>query len=395
MNCSANLPSAIFLKRAISFSIGLMSRYFSSLWHSGAFCCLLTCGKRRIRLCHQLGEFLEFAAAPALRHAAEAGHALRHIGLEADALLLAVIADVDAGRDLLVDHMAYRLVHLGGHLLGVECLAGFLAHQQVGQLLVARQAADMGGQNAVPAEDHERVSSALYGRTICFALQRQPSAGIIRIVLGGKHNGDRRSACGRTETRLTRWAKSHATTISPPMSCKRNLDAGRANKPAYIDARGTYDLWPARRPGGALRRRAARPRRQARGARADGAHRHHRLADRVSRLPQGRHHRGAGQHAADRGRLPLHAGRQPRQMPGGVGGAVSEIREAHQAKPRPRARHRLRRQSARLPAVRGSHRRRRAGRLHRADHLRRHGVLALHLGLHRQAEGRGACAMPA
>ena len=60
--------------------------------------------------------------------------------------------------------------------------------------------------------------------------------------------------------------------------------------------------------------------------------------------------------------------------------------------PGPRARHRLRRQSARLPAVRGCHRRGRAGALHRADNLRRHGVLALHLGLHRQAEGRRACA---
>ena len=61
-------------------------------------------------------------------------------------------------------------------------------------------------------------------------------------------------------------------------------------------------------------------------------------------------------------------------------------------KPGPRARHRLRRQSARLPAVRRRHRRRRAGGLHRADHRRRHRVLALHLGLDRQAERRGACA---
>ena len=55
MNCSANLPSAIFLKRAISLSSGLRSRYFNSFWHSGAFCCLLTCGKRRIRLATSSG----------------------------------------------------------------------------------------------------------------------------------------------------------------------------------------------------------------------------------------------------------------------------------------------------------------------------------------------------
>ena len=58
--------------------------------------------------------------------------------------------------------------------------------------------------------------------------------------------------------------------------------------------------------------------------------------------------------------------------------------------PRPRSRHRLRRQPAGLSPVRGRHRRRRARRLHRADHRRRHGVLALHVGLDRQAEGRGA-----
>ena len=45
----------------------------------------------------QLRELLELAAAPALGDAAEAGHALRHVGLEADPLLLAVVADVDAG----------------------------------------------------------------------------------------------------------------------------------------------------------------------------------------------------------------------------------------------------------------------------------------------------------
>jgi hypothetical protein len=52
--------------------------------------------------------------------------------------------------------VAHRTVHLRSHFLRIELFAGFLAHQQIGQLLVARQAADMGGQNAVPAEDHAR-----------------------------------------------------------------------------------------------------------------------------------------------------------------------------------------------------------------------------------------------
>ena len=196
------------------------------------------------------------------------------------------------------------------------------------------------------------------------------------------------------QARMGPWAKPTSPTrlqfrrrrLEEQSRCRPRQQAG-----LYRRARPVH-LRPARRSRRAFFRRAARPRHPARGARADGAARHHRLADRVSRLSQGRHHRRAGQHAAHRRRLPLHAGRQPRQVPGGVGGAVSEIRKAHQGVARPRARHRVGQQSARLPAVRGSDRRRRAGGLHRADHVRRHGVLALHLGLDRQAERRGACA---
>ena len=156
MNCSANLPAEIFLKRAISFSIGLRSRYFSSALALRRVLLLADMREAPLELLDQFGKFLEFAPAPPLRHAGKTAHALRHVSLETDPLLLAVIADVDAGRGLLLDHMAHRLVHFGGHFLGVEFFARLLAHQQVGQLLVARQAADMGGQNAVPAEDHAR-----------------------------------------------------------------------------------------------------------------------------------------------------------------------------------------------------------------------------------------------
>ena len=45
---------------------------------------------------HQIGMLDEILADAALALAAVAGHARRHIGLERDALLLAVIADVDA-----------------------------------------------------------------------------------------------------------------------------------------------------------------------------------------------------------------------------------------------------------------------------------------------------------
>ena len=116
---------------------------------------------------HQFGEFLEFAPAPALRHAAEACHALRHIGLEADALLLAVIADIDAGRGLLFHHVAHRFVHFGGHFGGIEFFARFLAQQEVGQFLVARQAADMGSQNTVAAEQHALLAPMAQNIDFC------------------------------------------------------------------------------------------------------------------------------------------------------------------------------------------------------------------------------------
>ena len=103
---------------------------------------------------HQLGELLELAAAAALRFAGKARHALRHVGLKADPLLLAVVADVDAGFFLLGDHMADRLVHFGVELRRVVAFAGFAPDQKLAQRFAARQAADMGGEDAVAADNH-------------------------------------------------------------------------------------------------------------------------------------------------------------------------------------------------------------------------------------------------
>ena len=100
---------------------------------------------------HQLGKLLELAAAPALGLAAETRHPLRHIGLKADALLLAVIAAVDAGLLLFGDHVAHRRVHLGLKLRLVVAFARLAPDQQLAQRFAARQAADMGGENAVAA----------------------------------------------------------------------------------------------------------------------------------------------------------------------------------------------------------------------------------------------------
>src|SRR5262245_14973107 len=78
----------------------------------------------------EVRELLEFAPAAALGYPAEARHALRHIGLEADALLLAVVADVDASEPLPLDHMAHGVVHLGVELGLVIGLAGLAIDEE-------------------------------------------------------------------------------------------------------------------------------------------------------------------------------------------------------------------------------------------------------------------------
>ncbi len=104
----------------------------------------------------QLGKFLVVAAAAALRFAGEARHALRDVGLEADALLLAVIADIDAGFLLFRHDVAHRPVQFRVEFGLVDLVAGLARDQQLADRLAARQAADMGGENPVGAQQHRR-----------------------------------------------------------------------------------------------------------------------------------------------------------------------------------------------------------------------------------------------
>ena len=195
------------------------------------------------------------------------------------------------------------------------------------------------------------------------------------------------SGCGRCP-----WAQSHAITTSPPTCCSRNLDAGRANKPAYIDARGTHTY-------GQLADRVARFGAALRGL---GIRREERvlmaLLDTVDWPTAFLGCLKAGIVAVpvntllteDDYRFMLADSRAKCLV---VSEALFPKFEKLIARS-PDLDHVIvsGEQSARLPAVRGPDRRRRAGRLHRADHRRRHRVLALHLGLDRQAERRGACA---
>ena len=196
--------------------------------------------------------------------------------------------------------------------------------------------------------------------------------------------GTRRSVRARRYPDIPRDYNFAADILS------RNLKAGRANKPVFIDSRGSWTYGQLADRVGALRRDAARARHPARGAHPYLHARHHRLADRVSGRAQGRRDRGRGQHAADRERLRIHADRQPREDAGRLAGAVPKFAPILKRCPTSNR--------SSCPAARAAHTTHsktliaacEAGGLHRADHARRHRLLALFLGLDRQAQGRRA-----
>ena len=81
-----------------------------------------------------------------------------HVEEEALALLLAVVADIDPGGDLLGHHPAQRLPAGRGELRRVDRLALRAAHVQPDQLGRPRQAAGVGGQDPLLAPPHGSVS---------------------------------------------------------------------------------------------------------------------------------------------------------------------------------------------------------------------------------------------
>ncbi len=111
-------------------------------------------GKAADQHVRQLRELLEVHAAAALRLPGEARHALRHVGLESDPLLLAVIADVHAGGGLLFDHLQNGAVHLPSHQVLYQWFSFLPVDQEVGKHVVARKAAYMGGEDAIAASQH-------------------------------------------------------------------------------------------------------------------------------------------------------------------------------------------------------------------------------------------------
>ena len=253
--------SAILLKPDVSSVIGLEILVFDlALRFRRALLALRRIREAAHQIGEQLGKFLELLAAAALRHAGEAGHTLRHIGLKADAALLAVIADIDAGRNLLLHDMADRLVHLGGHEFGVVGLAFFLRDQKVAQGLVARQAADMGGENAIAAQDHALLRQRRFGGPViaqfrdplhmCIAAEFRRRHNALQYLCSGPIGGQTLRPRGNAAMSTASQSVSAIPSAMPSAMprdynfaadiLKRNLDAGRAGKIAFIDHRGSF-----------------------------------------------------------------------------------------------------------------------------------------------------------
>ena len=100
------------------------------------------------------GKLGDIGHALARRHAAPAGQPDADIGLEADARRLAVTADIDAAVELLAHQPIGRALDLAAHLGLVDRQVVVALDQKLRQFVGARQAAGMGGEDAVFAGLH-------------------------------------------------------------------------------------------------------------------------------------------------------------------------------------------------------------------------------------------------
>ena len=80
--------------------------------------------------------------------AAEPAHAVLHVGEEALARLLAVVSDVDAGRELAIDHTASRLLDRTAERAGVDPLAAREPREHFDECLGSRKASRVGREDS-------------------------------------------------------------------------------------------------------------------------------------------------------------------------------------------------------------------------------------------------------
>ena len=197
------------------------------------------------------GNSTEFLAHRRFDYAAEARHALRHVGLEPDPLLLAVIADVDAGRGLPLRPRRAPRCPSRRPSRPHRSLAGLAPDQELGQRLVARQAADMGRQNAVAA-GISSVNSSRRGRRADYRgcrpgraipvldmvarsreTRHEGSAGFLGAIRVAAHRFGRSSAvavpcCCRAHAVGAGPAEPAATAALEPLKARARPDRGDA-----------------------------------------------------------------------------------------------------------------------------------------------------------------------
>src|SRR5262249_1785627 len=124
----------------------------------------------------KLRKFLIIPAAAPLGFTGKSGHALRDIGLKANPLLFAIVNDIDARRRLFLNDMLNRSIHRLCKLFFVHSRALFALDEQIGKLIISRQAADMGDQNAF---------AACFHRLLDYARTRGVYAGVSPPLRGG------------------------------------------------------------------------------------------------------------------------------------------------------------------------------------------------------------------
>jgi hypothetical protein len=102
----------------------------------------------------QFRELFVIPPPPPLRFPGKAGHPLRHVRLESDTLLLAIIAYVHAGSRLFPDDLPHGLIHRLRKLVLVDGSAFLSTDEQIREFVIAGKAANMGHKNAIAAGNH-------------------------------------------------------------------------------------------------------------------------------------------------------------------------------------------------------------------------------------------------
>src|SRR5206468_11885402 len=122
----------------------------------------------------------EIPGEPPRARPSEASHASRHVGRESGARHLAVVADVDAGRELPRHHVTDGRRRLALEGAGVDGLPPVLAHEQITQGGRPGKTPHMGHENPVVAPDHGAAYVSL--RCLCPPSPRKAGAGSDRSI---------------------------------------------------------------------------------------------------------------------------------------------------------------------------------------------------------------------